>query len=118
MAKVVPPKMLTMDSLPGTREISRSMALIALKARPVWNSTSPIKTNKGIGVNEKLVTEEVVLRTHCARPASWPKKTQAPIKFTAKKANTTGAPIAMKKNKDPSIKIRADCQSIITLLLE
>ena len=53
-----------MDSLPGTREIMRSMESMALKASPVWNSTSPIRTNKGMGVKEKLPMEAVVLRAH------------------------------------------------------
>ena len=54
------------------------MPSITFTARPVWNSTSPISTNSGIGVSEKLVTELTLLRASCARPASPPSQSQAP----------------------------------------
>ena len=48
----VPATTATTASRPGTRRISRSMPSITFSARPVWNSTSPISTNSGIGVSE------------------------------------------------------------------
>jgi hypothetical protein len=69
----VPATTATTASRPGTWRISRSMASIAFIATPVWNSTSPISTKKGIGVSEKLVMETTPLRTSCARPASPPR---------------------------------------------
>ena len=40
--KIVPPTIDTMESLPGRREIIRSIAPIALNATPVWSRISPI----------------------------------------------------------------------------
>ena len=44
------------------------MPSITLSARPVWNSTSPISTNSGIGVSENAVIELTLLRASCTRP--------------------------------------------------
>ena len=63
----------TTDSLPGTRQMARSMASMDFNATPVWNSTSPMRMKKGIGVSEKLVIETTPLRTSWARPASFPR---------------------------------------------
>ena len=48
----------------GTRRIRRSIPLMTLNASPVWNSTSPIRMNNGMGVNEKLTTDTTLLRTN------------------------------------------------------
>ena len=48
------------------------MPSMTFSARPVWNSTSPISTNSGIGVSENAVTEPTLLRASCASPASPP----------------------------------------------
>ena len=64
----VPATTATTASRPGTWAISRSMPSITFTARPVWNSTSPISTNSGIGVSEKLVTELTALRASCTKP--------------------------------------------------
>src|SRR5690606_2539617 len=118
VAKVVPPRILTMDSLPGTREIMRSMESMALKANPVWNSTSPIRTNNGIGVKQKLPIEAEVLRAHWAKPAASPRNSHAPSKFTDRKAKTTGVPMAIKRKSDPSSRIKAMCHSMLRLLAQ
>ena len=60
----VPATTATTASRPGTWRISRSMPSITLSARPVWNSTSPIRTNSGIGVSEKLITAATLLRSN------------------------------------------------------
>ena len=64
----VPATTATTASRPGTCRISRSTPSITLMARPVWNRTSPIRTNSGIGVSEKFITDTTLLRTTCARP--------------------------------------------------
>jgi len=46
---------------------------MAFIASPVWNSTSPIRMKKGMGVSEKFVSEATPLRTTCIRPASPPR---------------------------------------------
>ena len=55
--KIVPATTATTASCPGTFVIRRSTASITFTARPVWNRTSPISTNIGMGVSEKLATE-------------------------------------------------------------
>ena len=72
----VPATTATTASRPGTCLISRSTPSMTLMARPVWNSTSPISTNSGIGVSEKFITETTLLRTTWARPASPPRNSQ------------------------------------------
>ena len=74
----VPATTATTASRPGTWRISRSTPSITLMARPVWNSTSPIRMNSGIGVSEKFITARRWLRTSWARPASPPRNSQAP----------------------------------------
>ena len=59
----VPATTATTASRPGTCRISRSTPSITLMAKPVWNSTSPIKINSGIGVSEKFTTAAPELRT-------------------------------------------------------
>src|SRR5579859_7947656 len=68
--KMVPATTATTDSRPGTLVIRRSTASMTFTARPVWNSTSPIRTNSGMGVSEKLATESTQLRASCTRPTS------------------------------------------------
>ena len=65
---------------------------MAFIATPVWNSTSPISTKKGMGVSEKLVTEATPLRTTCISPGSPPRKSSAPTRLTPRKAKATGRP--------------------------
>ena len=55
--KIVPATTATTASRPGTRRIRRSTPWMTSSASPVWNSTSPIRMNSGIGVSEKLSTE-------------------------------------------------------------
>ena len=60
--KTVPATIATTASRPGTWLISRSTPSMTFSARPVWNSTSPISTNSGIGVSEKLIAAATLLR--------------------------------------------------------
>ena len=60
--KIVPATIATTASRPGTWLISRSTPSMTFSARPVWNSTSPIKTKSGIGVSEKLIAAATLLR--------------------------------------------------------
>src|SRR5829696_1279022 len=62
----VPATTATTASRPGTCAISRSTPSITLRARPVWNRTSPMRMKSGIGVREKLSTETTLLRAICA----------------------------------------------------
>ena len=58
----VPATTATTASRPGTWLISRSTPSMTFSAKPVWNSTSPIKTKSGIGVSEKLSAAATLLR--------------------------------------------------------
>jgi len=113
----VPPSTETTESRPGTREISRSTASMARAATPVWNSTSPMATNSGIGARVKLVIEAMALRASWLSPASPPRKTTAPTMLTPKKANATGTPIAISPTSRPSSISSADSQSMAQNLL-
>ena len=53
---------------PAPARIRRSTPSITLTARPVWNSTSPIRMNSGIGVSEKLVTETDAVARELLQP--------------------------------------------------
>src|SRR6478752_4472265 len=88
----VPATTATTARRPGTCAISRSMPSITLTARPVWNSTSPIRMKSGIGVSEKLITELTLFRASCARPGSPPSQSQAPSRLMARNENATGRP--------------------------
>ena len=66
--KMVPATTATTARRPGTCAIRRSTPSITFTAIPVWNSTSPISMNSGIGVSEKLVMETTLLRASCSRP--------------------------------------------------
>jgi hypothetical protein len=70
--KTVPATTATTASRPGRRRTSRSMPSMTLCASPVWNSTSPISTNSGMGVSEKAVMELTLLRASCTSPGSPP----------------------------------------------
>src|SRR4029079_14407712 len=88
----VPATTATTASRPGTCAIRRSMPSITLTARPVWNSTSPMSTNNGIGVSAKLITELTLLRASWARPGSPPSQSQAPSRLITRNENATGRP--------------------------
>ena len=57
---------------PGTCRIRRSIPSITFTARPVWKSTSPIRTKSGIGVSAKLDTDCTLFRVSCTSPGSPP----------------------------------------------
>jgi hypothetical protein len=99
----VPATTATTASRPGTCRISRSTPSITFTARPVWNSTSPIRMNSGIGVSEKLATEPTLLRASCVRPASPPRNSQAPSRLITRKENATGRPRNISSVEPPSI---------------
>jgi hypothetical protein len=60
--KIVPATTATTASRPGTWRISRSTPSMTFSASPVWNNTSPIKMNNGMGVSEKLIAAATLLR--------------------------------------------------------
>jgi len=60
----VPATTATTASRPGTCRIRRSTASITFTASPVWNSTSPIRMNSGMGVSEKLIAAALLLRSN------------------------------------------------------
>ncbi len=109
----VPATTATTASRPGTCRISRSMPSITLMAMPVWNSTSPISTNSGIGVSEKLITESTLLRTTCARPASPPRNSQAPTMLMATNDSATGMPRNNSSVDPPSSSRAANCHVMV-----
>ena len=108
----VPATTATTASRPGTCRISRSMPSITLMARPVWNRTSPISTNSGIGVSEKLMTESTLLRTTCASPASPPRNSQAPTILMATNDSATGMPRKSSRVDPPSSSSAANCHDM------
>ena len=98
----VPATITTTGMRPGTRAIRRSMAVMARIARPDWNSMSPMKMNSGIGTSENDETPSTPLRTSCCRPASPPRKYQAPARFSTRKAKATGRPLSISTMMPPS----------------
>src|SRR3954463_4424492 len=88
----VPATTATTASRPGTSRIKRSTPSITFTARPVWNSTSPMRMKSGIGVSEKLATEPTLLRASCVSPASPPRNSHAPSKLITRNENATGRP--------------------------
>ena len=99
--KTVPEPMATMESRPGTRVIRRSTAEIARAAMFVWNRTSPISTNIGIGVSVNTPMAGTVLRIDWIMPFSAPRKIHAPMALTVKKAIATGSAIPRKRKIRP-----------------
>ena len=110
----VPETTATTASRPGTCLIRRSTPSITLIASPVWNSTSPISTNSGIGVSEKFITDTTLLRTTCASPASPPRNSQAPTMLIATNDSATGMPISSSTVDPPSNSSAANCQVMRT----
>src|SRR3954470_15268746 len=110
--KMVPATTATTASLPGTCAIRRSTPSITFTAMPVWNSTSPISTNSGIGVSEKLVMEITLLRASCSRPGSPPSQIIAPRMFTPMKVKATGRPRNSRTVDPPSISQAANSQDM------
>jgi hypothetical protein len=110
--KTVPPIMETMESRPGTREIIRSIAPIALKATPVCSRISPINKNRAIGAREKLIAllNSIGIRTSPMSPFI---NMNVPRIFAAKKANATGRPKNIAVQTVPRSSIRAKCHSMI-----
>src|SRR5262245_38839696 len=108
----VPATIAITESRPGTRRISSAKASIALRATPVWNSTSPMSTKNGIGVSEKLVTDWTALRASCGSPCSPPRNSSAPTMLTAMKANATDSPSPIKATRPPNRSTLASIQPI------
>ena len=98
----VPATTATTASRPGTSLIKRSMPSITLTASPVWNSTSPINTNKGMGVSAALDTDTTLERASCTRPGSPPRYSHAPTKLMTKKPKATGRPKKISTVEPPS----------------
>src|SRR5690606_1736009 len=105
-------------SRPGTPRIMCSTPSITFEASPVWNSTSPMSTNSGIGVSEKLDTDCTPLRASWIRPGSPPMKMAAPSRLTARKANATGTPRKSSTVVPPSSSQAAASQLIMARLPE
>ena len=104
--KTVPPIMVTMDNRPGTREISRSMAPMALNATPVCKSISPISKKRAMGAREKLMAllNSIGMKT---RPISPLMNRNVPRILAAKKAKATGRPMNIKTQTVPSRRMSA-----------
>src|SRR5258708_4912364 len=99
----VPATTATTARRPGTCRIRCSTPSITLTARPVWNRTSPIRMNSGIGVSEKLATEPTLLRASCVSPASPPRNSHAPRRLITRNENATGRPRNNSTVEPPSI---------------
>src|SRR5436190_15339828 len=110
--KTVPATTATTASRPGMSRTSRSIPSITLTASPVWNSTSPIRTNSGIGVSAKLATEDTELRESWTSPGSPPIHRPAPTRLTARNVNATGRPRKSSSVEPPSRSQAANCQSM------
>src|SRR3954464_7921758 len=100
----VPATTATTARRPGSCRIRRSTPSITFTASPVWNSTSPIRMNSGIGVSEKLATEPTLLRASCTSPASPPRKSHAPSRLITRNENATGSPTKSSTVEPPSIR--------------
>src|SRR3954463_6521303 len=107
--KMVPATTATTARRPGTCAIRRSTPSITFTAMPVWNSTSPIRMNSGIGVSEKLAIEITLFRASCCTPTSPPSQIAAPAMFTAMNVNATGRPASSSTVEPPSISHSAHC---------
>src|SRR5258708_2079515 len=99
-----PARTATTARRPGTCRIRCSTPSITLTARPVWNRTSPIRMNSGIGVSEKLATEPTLLRASCVSPASPPRNSHAPRRLITRNENATGRPRNNSTLQPPSIR--------------
>ena len=109
----VPATTATTASRPGTCRISRSTPSITFMARPVWNSTSPIRMNSGIGVSEKFDHRDDAVAHELLRgPASPPRKSHAPTELMAMNENATGMPMNSSTVEPPSSSSAATCQDI------
>src|SRR5260221_10927786 len=108
----VPATTATTARRPGTWRIRRSTPSITFTARPVWNRSSPIRINSGIGVSEKLATETTLLRAIWTRPASPPRNSSAPRRLMTRNENATGSPRKSRTVDPPSISHAAAPQDI------
>ena len=102
----------TTASRPGTWRTRRSIPSITLSASPVWKSTSPISTNSGIGVSEKLMTAAALFLSIWLRPASPPRNKIAPTMLIAMKEKATGRPMNKSTVEPPRSRSEASCQDI------
>ena len=107
--KIVPATTATTARRPGTWRMRRSTPSMTLMARPVWNRTSPISTNSGIGVSDRFMTDATLLRTTCASPASPPRNSSAPTMLMATNESATGMPSSSSSVDPPSSKSAAIC---------
>ena len=88
------------------------MPSITFRASPVWNRTSPISTNSGIGVSEKLITAAALFLSIWLKPASPPRNRIAPTMLIAMKAKATGRPMKRSTVEPPRSSSEASCQDI------
>src|SRR5262249_17107551 len=88
------------------------MPSITFKASPVWNRTSPISTNSGIGVSEKLITAAALFLSIWLKPASPPRNRIAPTMLMAMKGKATGRPMNRRTVEPPRSSNEASCQDI------
>src|SRR5262245_61046042 len=99
----VPATTATTASRPGTCRIRCSTPSMTFTASPVWNSTSPMRMNRGIGVSEKLATDPTLLRANWTSPASPPRNSHAPSRLITRNENATGRPRNSSTVEPPSI---------------
>ena len=111
----VPATTATTARRPGTSLIKRSMPSITLTASPVWNNTSPISTNKGMGVSAALDTDTTLERASCTRPGSPPRYSHAPTKLMTKKPKATGRPKKINTVEPPSSNQAASSQLMMPI---
>src|SRR5882757_933936 len=108
----VPATTATTASRPGTWQTRRSMPSITFSASPVWKRISPISTNSGIGVSEKLITAAALLRSIWLSPASPPRNRIAPTMLIAMNENATGMPMKSNTVEPPSSSNAESCQDM------
>ena len=70
----VPPPTEDRESRPGMRPIHWSTTSTVRAARPVFNSSSPIRRNSGIGTSANCPTDEKVLVASSDNAPSPPRK--------------------------------------------
>src|SRR5215813_5130032 len=89
---------------------------MTFSASPVWKRTSPISTNSGIGVSEKLMTAAALFLSIWLSPASPPRNKIAPTILIAMKEKATGMPMKSRNVEPPRSSSEASCQDISVLL--
>ncbi len=108
-------------NLPDRRPSNVSRASIRRVPIPEWNSTSPMRRNRGTGSMAKNVTDSNMLRISCSRPDTPPQKIKTHMTLINRKQNAIGSPVNISSIKPQKIISRSNHHSnshyLFTVLL-